>query len=175
MWSRPKKLNGQMLFFREDGADRIRVRDPENMLVQIRLYRWATAENVHRRLTADELLRELVPEDVPITKYRVGRILNNATLYDPKVQLWTKDRAFKYIGYTWANPLDLKYGVEAMIAEWYPEFALLVEPSRDPITTTEALLAELEELRQQSPEDDIEFFYHPAMELRERMSAQLRS
>lgn len=155
------------LFIPPKGNDQkglFRLLDPDNVLAQIRLYRWFSEEyerdqkrgdgNFSNLILKDDLMGQCF-EGVPMSKHRIGRMLRMIVQYETNFQKnrspKTGNRALMY--WRWTHPLDVVYGLEHLMATWLPR---VVKADGGKCETTEDLIEEFQVLLDQEQEEDHE-------------------
>lgn len=166
--TRPVADGDTRLFYRtvsKKTARPMNLRDPLNMVVQLRLYRWSASNDFQDCIQKDHLIQRLFSDVPDVTKVRVGRLLRDVLQYEPGFQR-NPGKANGPVSTFWwrfQHPLELHYGVERLITSWLEDFNILVNPDDEPIDTEQRMMEELQCLVDQDPGDDIEFFMEEAI------------
>lgn len=158
--TRPAEADGVRLFYRQVpkyNKKKYNPRDPENMIIQVRLMRWAASEEFTNVAEKNWLTGKILP-DVPMpSKTRIGRILSSALPYRCNFQRnpgpGTGGRNLQF--WRWQHPLEIQYGMEYMILEWLPDFVALVSNGAESVETGEQFEEELQILMDQTYDEDL--------------------
>lgn len=169
--TRPTEIDGVRLFYRlklkkyRNGRS-LNLRDPVNMIIQVRLYRWSASPDF-RNMVETRLLCEDLFLDFPwMTTRQIGAVVTNAVEYRAYRQRnpGRSNGPFSTFWWRFLHPMDLHYGVERMICSWLPDFVRKVSGGENKITDEQALLKELEKLKNMSPLEDVNLIFRPAVD-----------
>lgn len=137
------------------------LREPMNMLISVRFYRWAKTEfrpQINKLLFVDKYFRDVRD----ITPMRIGMILSDALQYNPHRRLYHHN--------VWAfgHQLEVQYGTERQICSWLEPF--LCEEGDlgrrgGHIESLQEAEEELNYIVQNTPNDDLQNIFHPARDL----------
>lgn len=132
-----------------------RVQHPLNIFLQVRLLRWASSGLYENEIEREQLLLEITRGEVPdgLTINRLSQILKKVIQYDP---ILSRRRVARY---HFTHPKQLHFGLGHMIMEWLPAYCLL-----------EGVSTSLEDILQESPSGDYEFYYLPTQEAKWHLS-----
>jgi len=146
-----------------DGKGLFRIMDPDNVMACMRLYRWFLEEherNVKRddgvysgMIQKDDLMRQCFPDWPTANKHRVGRLLRLVLPYEVNFQTNRSDKTNSQMYWRWTHALDIAYGLEHVMALWLP---IYVEASGGSCSTAEEYMEELEIIRGQTKEEDLD-------------------
>lgn len=140
-----------------------RLLDPDNVICQIRLYRWFS--KIYKELQATEpdlysgliLKRKLMMDcfaDWPsINKIRVGRMLRMLVQYDVNFQRNGNETKLTEMYWRWSHPLDFIYALEHLMSNWLPR---VIEADGGTCKDDDDLTEEFEILRDQTTTEDAE-------------------
>lgn len=164
--TRSTLYEGDRLFFNPIQRPRPRMihyNDPINMVIQLRLYRWALSEDFSQLVNKQSLMSDIFSDTGFVTTNRIGRMLRDCIQY-PTHQ-GRKKNGITTFWWKFVHPMDLVYGIESRMQVWLPSFREQVSGGRDTIETAEQMRSELSLIASQSDEDDLTFFMEPAQEL----------
>lgn len=143
-----------------DGKGLFRLMDPDNVMAQMRLYRWFIAEydrdlkrddgNFSGMIQKDDLMRQNFTDWPSANKHRVGRLLRLIVQYETNFQNRSPEGGMFW---RWNHPLDVVYGLEHLMLTWIP---MLVEADGGTCDTDEDFKEELEVIKHQTKEEDRE-------------------
>jgi hypothetical protein len=147
----PKSNEGKGLF---------RLLDPDNVVAQMRLYRWFIAEhkrdlrradgNFSGMILKDDLMQQCFDDWPSANKHRVGRLLRLIVQYETNFQNRSADGGMFW---RWTHALDVVYGLEHLMLCWLPK---VIEEDGGTVKTAEDYMEELEIIRGQTKEEDRE-------------------
>ena len=151
MFIPPKSNEGKGLF---------RLLDPDNVVSQMRLYRWFLAEykrdqkrndgNWSGMILKDDLMRQCFDDWPSANKHRVGRLLRLIVQYETNVQNRSAEGGMYW---RWTHALDMVYGLEHLMLTWLPR---VIEADGGTCETAEEYKEELEIIQGQTREEDRE-------------------
>jgi hypothetical protein len=154
----PPKGNDEKGFFR--------LLDPENVIAQIRLYRWFSkryklmqkegADHFSGFIVKDGLMGELFHDSPSINKIRIGRLLRMIVQYDVNFQRNASEKTgFRTLMmWRWSHYLDFIYGLEHLMLLWIPRVASETGGVCD---TEDDFLEELEVIQGANEMEDLEY------------------
>lgn len=101
----------------------------ENILTQMKLYRWAKSEDYANGIAIADLHSYLFSTDIGVSKRRLGQTIKQAVAYDPcLLKGKTKNNDKPRQLYVFSEQHDLIFGLEWMICMWltkiYPNIEL---------------------------------------------------
>lgn len=152
----PPKSNSEKGLFR--------IMEPDNIMAQLRLYRWFLEEyerdkkrgdgNFSGLILKDDLMRQCFPDWPTANKHRVGRLLRLLVQYETNFQKNpSKENPRSQMFWRWTHPLDIVYGIEHLMVTWLPT---AIEADGGTVKTTEDYMEELEIIQGQTKEEDRE-------------------
>ena len=141
-----------------DGKGLFRLLDPDNIVAQMRLYRWFLAEDARNRKRADGNFSGLILKDdlmgqnfddwPSANKHRVGRLLRLIVQYETNFQNRSAEGGMFW---RWTHALDVVYGLEHLMLTWLPR---VIEADGGSVKTVEEYKEELEIIQGQTKEED---------------------
>lgn len=158
-FQRPTEVNGKRIYYNQTpkfNPKTYTVFDPDNVLTQIKLYRYFRSRAVSDPviITKDQFMEDVFSSHPQITKLRVGKIFKMIMPY----KIHFQRNPSKQTGgvaqtlYKWRHPKELQYGLEFLILTWLPYF--IEEVSDDVINTAKLFIEELDILYDQTPKED---------------------
>lgn len=155
MFIPPKSNEGKGLF---------RLLDPDNVMAQMRMYRWFLAEydrarnsgysNFSGMIFKDDLMKQCFEDWPSANKHRVGRLLRLIIQYDTHFQNRATDNGG--MCWRWIHALDVVYGLEHLMHTWLPR---VIEADGGSCSTADEYKEELEIIQGQSEEEDRELVF----------------
>ena len=147
-FKRPRvTTDGQKLFYLSDydGSNpRFRLADPQNILIQLKLYQWCMSDEYHSPVGKDKLVRSLFGQIAPdITTNAVGRVMAKLVTYKTHQQINETRDGFTTTKMHWRffHQLDMRFGLEYLIYLWLPR---LMAMEGDSVETWDVFELELE-------------------------------
>jgi len=147
-FNRPRKTkDGEPLFYLDgyDGSNpRFRLADPQNILIQLKLYQWCMSDDYHSPVRKSELVRLLFGPIAPkISANAVGRVMAKLVSYSPHKQVNESRDGFIHSKMYWRffHKLDMRFGLEYLIYLWLPA---LMAREGDPVKSWDEFEDELE-------------------------------
>lgn len=141
-----------------DGKGLFRLLDPDNVVAQMRLYRWFLGEyardkkradgNFSGMILKDDLMGQCFDDWPSANKHRVGRLLRLIVQYETNFQNRSAEGGMYW---RWAHALDVVYGLEHLMLTWLPR---VVEADDGTCKTAEDYKEELEIIQHQTKEED---------------------
>lgn len=141
-----------------DGKGLFRLLDPDNVMAQMRLYRWFLAEyerdkkradgNFSGMISKDDLMGQNFGDWPSANKHRVGRLLRLIVQYETNFQNRSAEGGMFW---RWAHPLDVVYGLEHLMLTWLPR---VVEADDGSVADDDEYKEELEIIQGQTKEED---------------------
>lgn len=140
-----------------------RLMDPDNVIAQLRLYRWfleeyercrkAKASDFSGMIAKDDLMKQCFDDYPSVGKARVGRLLRLIVQYETNFQ---QNRAPStgnkvIMNWRWSHCMDIAYGLEYLMLMWLPA---VVEADGGQCKTDTDFLEEMEVIRYQTKEED---------------------
>ena len=161
------------------------LREPNNVLCQLRMYRWMRKAWEHRDKTLDhkekrkpgsfsecvlkdELCLQLFTDSPRVTKSRIGRMLRMVVPYETNFQ---RNRSPSTGGenlmfWRWCHYLEIVYGLEHLMVRWLPEISEL--------STQDEWDEEMRLIRDSRPEEDYDLVAEIQRREAERRDARPR-
>jgi hypothetical protein len=147
-FKRPRKTkDGEPLFYLDhyDGSNRrFRLADPQNILIQLKLYQWCMSDDYHSPVSKPKLVRLLFGPIAPeISANAVGRVMAKLVTYSPHKQINESRDGFIHPTMHWRffHQLDMRFGLEYLIYLWLTK---LMAREGDPVKSWEEFEDELE-------------------------------
>ena len=165
-FKRPRKTkDGEQLFYLDhyDGSNRrFRLADPQNILIQLKLYQWCLSDDYHSPVNKAKLVRLLFGPIAPdITANAVGRVMAKLVTYNPHKQINENHDGFIQPKMHWRffHQLDMRFGLEYLVYLWLPR---LMAREGGPVRTWEEFEEELEIIIHATDIDLMENYVRPA-------------
>ncbi|MEO0621839.1 MAG: hypothetical protein AAF183_06375 [Pseudomonadota bacterium] len=165
-FKRPRKTeDDKPLFYlnRYDGSNqRFRLADPQNVLIQLKLYQWCMGENYHSPVSKPKLIRLLFGPIAPeITANAVGRVMAKLVTYSPHKQINERCDGFVRSNMYWRffHQLEMRFGLEYLIYLWLPK---LMAREGDAIRDWDEFEEELEMILNAPDSSLMEYYVRPA-------------
>jgi len=165
-FKRPRKTtDDEPLFYLNsyDGSNqRFRLADPQNILIQLKLYQWCMSEDYHSPVSKPKLVSLLFGPIAPeITSNAVGRVMAKLVTYSPHKQINVRRDGFVHSKMYWRffHQLDMRFGLEYLIYLWLPK---LMAREGDPVKDWQEFEEELEMILDASDSDLMENYVRPA-------------
>ncbi|GLQ16712.1 hypothetical protein [Maritalea porphyrae] len=167
-FKRPRiTADGQKLFYLSDydsSNPRFRLADPQNILIQLKLYKWCMSDKYHSPVVKDKLVRSLFGQIAPdITTNAVGRVMAKLVTYKPHKQINKTEGGFVRIKMHWRffHQLDMRFGLEYLIYLWLPK---LMAMEGDSVETWDEFEEELEIIIHASDDDLMTNYVRPSIQ-----------
>ena len=165
-FNRPRKTkDGEPLFYLDnyDGSNqRFRLADPQNILIQLKLYQWCMSGDYHSPVSKPKLVRLLFGPIAPeITANAVGRVMAKLVTYSPHKQINESRGGFIQPKMHWRffHQLDMRFGLEYLIYLWLP---MLMAREGDPVKSWDEFEDELEIILSAPDSELMENYVRPA-------------
>lgn len=165
-FNRPRQTkDGEPLFYLDnyDGSNqRFRLANPQNILIQIKLYQWCMSDDYCSPIGKTKLVRSLFGPIAPeITTNAVGRVMAKLVTYKPHQQINENRDGFIKPKMYWRffHKLDMRFGLEYLIYLWLPT---LMAREGDPLKSWGEFEEELEIILNSSDKALFEFYIQPA-------------
>lgn len=151
----PSRGNGEKGLFR--------LMDPDNVIAQLRLYRWFLREYERQKreikpdysgmIDKNDLLRQCFEDYPSVNKSRIGRLLRLIVQYETNFQQNRSPSTGNKVimNWRWSHSLEIAYGLEYLMLLWLPT---VIEADGGICATDADFLEELEIIRNQSDEED---------------------
>jgi len=150
--------------FIPSGEDKglFRLLDPDNVIAQLRLYKWFYREFERRdeakadfsgMVRKDDLMHQCFQDYPSVSKVRVGRLLRMIVQYETNFQQnpGKHTNGQTVMNWRWCHSLEIVYGLEYLMALWLPD---AIEADNGSCSNEEEFNEELEIIRTQSKEED---------------------
>lgn len=138
-----------------------RLLDPDNVIAQLRLYRWFHRERSKIRraegtdfsglMLKEEMMEDCFADSPTVTKVRVGRLLRLIVQYETNFQRNARGQVPTQMFWRWSHPGDIIYGLEHLMLLWLPR---VVEADGGSCASAEEFAEELEIIQGQTSEED---------------------
>lgn len=166
-FKRPRiTIDGDNLFYlsRYDGSNpRFRLAAPQNILIQLKLYRWCMSDEYHSPVVKPKLVRSLFGHIAPdISTNAVGRVMAKLVTYNTHKQVNENRDGFITPRMHWRfyHQLDMRFGLEYLIYLWLPRLTSLDGGS---IETWEEFEDELEIILSATDDELSDNYVRPAI------------